>query len=135
MKSAQTDSRDFDAGFSQRAVGHLSVTTLALTTSPGNFGRHRRGRQPADKFASLDIVRHHFLPSFVIQYFSIWDIFLSGKDRAPPLRCSWTNFAALKVEELWRPAHQVFTSHALRLDELSFRCSEPWRESPISQFV
>src|ERR1700688_1195562 len=118
MKSAQTDSRNFDAGFSQRAVGHLCVTTLALTTSPGNLGRHRHGRQPADKFASLDIVRHHFLSSFVIQYFFIWDIFLSGKDRAPSLRCCRTNLVASKVEELWDPSHQVFTSRALRLGQI-----------------
>src|ERR1700730_5868657 len=77
MKSAQADSRDFDAGFSQGAVGHLSVNTLALTTSPGNFGCHRHGRQPADEFASLDIVPHHFLSSFIIHffcpaYFPVW---------------------------------------------------------------
>src|ERR1700681_999485 len=117
MKSAKSNGRNLDARFPQRAVGHLSVT--ALPTSPGNLGGHRDSRQATDKFASLDIFRHHFLPSFVVHNF------MSGvlSKIASLLRFCWTNFVALKVEEVWRPAHRVFTSWALSLGGIALRFS------------
>src|ERR1700681_321851 len=98
MKSTQSDSGNLDTRFSQGAVGHFTVT--AFPTRAGNLGRHGHGCKPTDKFAPLDIVRHHFLPSFVIHIFLSGIFVCLAKTAALPLRCYWTNFVASKVEEL-----------------------------------